>query len=923
MSNVYLALKRSVGIILLFFSHAVLAQPVINSFSPTSGPVGTSVTITGTGFNTLSDSNIVYFGAVRATLQSVSATSLTVTVPAGATYAPITVTSNRLTAYSRLAFTVTFAYGHTPFDSTAFTRQADLTGLGNPRNIAIADFNRDGRADLMVTNQSSNVVSVYRNNGTPGGPVKLVLYRNIPQGSQPFGIATGDLNGDGRLDAAVTSFGSNTVTVYTNKSINDTIRFDTTTYVCGSNSVGVAIADVDGDGKPDLVTTSSNSGLISVFRNTTTGFAVTFAAKVDFSTFDRADEVAIGDLDNDGKPEVVTANFLGTISVWKNLSSPGSISLSKTNYTAGSYPGNIAIADLNGDGKPDIVFSHYGSHFLSVYRNISTAGSISLDVRKDFTTGPQSRGISIGDLNGDGKADVAVVSDSIYVLTLLQNASSGDSILLNNRYDFSLGAGPTGVAIGDLNNDGKPDITATNSYSKVSIFRNTQTGPVPVITSFTPTSAHKGTGVTIFGSHFTGATAVSFGGVLADSIVFVTDTAIRAIVDTGATGNVSVTTPYGTATKPGFTFIRDTIPDTTAAPVITSFTPTSGSKGTKVFILGSKFTNANAVSFGGVPADSITFKNDTLIIAIVDTGATGNVSVTTPYGTATKSGFTFIKDTIPDTTAAPVITSFTPTSGRKGTKVFILGSKFTNANAVSFGGIPADSITFKNDTLIIAIVDTGATGNVSVTTPLGTASKAGFTFIKDSTSIPDTTTVPVITNFTPTFGQKGTVVTIFGKHLTGVNQVQFGGIPADSIWHYSDTVIKARVDTGGTGAVCVFAPTGSACKAGFTFVGDSTITDTLFVNTRAGINNNTTLTTAKAFRMYPNPASHYVVWQQPATDHRTSLQLIDISGRIVRKMVVASNATQTTVQVGELHAGVYKLVWSDGNKKLTHTLLIQ
>src|SRR5689334_20424067 len=123
MRNVYLTLKRSVGVILLFISQAIFAQPVINSFSPTSGPVGTTVTITGTGFNFWADSNIVYFGAVRATLQSVSANSLTVTVPAGATYAPITVTSNRLTAYSKLAFTVTFAYGHSPLDSSAFARQ--------------------------------------------------------------------------------------------------------------------------------------------------------------------------------------------------------------------------------------------------------------------------------------------------------------------------------------------------------------------------------------------------------------------------------------------------------------------------------------------------------------------------------------------------------------------------------------------------------------------------------------------------------------------------------------------------------------------------------------------------------------------------------------------------------------------------------
>jgi hypothetical protein len=1177
MSNVYLALKRSVGLVLLLFYQAAFTQPVINSFSPTSGPVGTIVTITGTGFNPMADSNIVYFGSVRATVQTASANSITVAVPAGAKYAPITVTTNGLTAYSRLSFDVTFANGDTPFDTTSFAPQEALTGLGNPRNVVCADFDRDGKSDIFVTNQSLNTGTIYRNISASGAAIYFATPKNIALGNSPFCIATGDLNGDGLLDVAVTNMGAGqaaTVSVLRNTSSLYNIQFTTTSYSTGDGTIGVAIADVDADGKPDLVTTSSNSGIISVFRNTTPWFgSITFAPKVDFSTFDRADEVAIGDLDHDGKPELVTANFLGSISVWQNLSSPGNIVLNKINYPAGSNPTGIAIADMNGDGKSDIVLSHYGSAYLSVFRNRSTTGSISFDTKRDFTTDKESRGISIGDLNGDGKPDVAVVSDSSDVLTLLQNASVGDTIILNNRYDIPVGAGPTGVAIGDLNGDGKVDIAATNSYSSVSIFRNLQNDPLPVITSFTPTSAKRGDTVSIFGSGFTGATTVRFGGIWAQ-IVNSSDTAIRAIVDTGATGNVSVTTPFGTAYKAGFTFISDTtsLPDTTA-PVITSFTPTSGKKGTVVTIFGShltgvfavrfggvladsirvvsdtvmqavvdtgatgnvtifkglrsatkagftfikdttsipdtttpaiswfyptsgrkgtfvtihgsNFRSANAVRFGGVLADSIYYKNDTVIVVTVDTGATGNVSVATLYGTASKPGFTFIRDSIPDTTA-PAIKSFVPTSARKGAFITILGTGFRRASAVQFGGVRADSVLFKNDTVIIAVVGNGATGNVSVTNPYGTGSKAGFTFISDTTApvitsftptsapkgadvviygsnfagvtavrfggvradtilyvtntmirarvgtgasgsvtvttphgiaakpgftfIPDTTapvitsftptsaqkgadvviygssfagvtavrfggvladtilyvtntmirarvgtgasgsvtvttpygiaskpgftfigdttnipdtTAPVITSFTPTSGQQGTFVYIIGKYFTGTTQVQFGGVPSDSVVVLSDTVIQAMVDTGATGNVCVFTPFGFACKSGFTFIADTTITDTLIVNARTGINNGNAITVAKPFTLYPNPASQYVIWQQPVTNHSTRLQLIDITGRVVRNMVVGSNVSQTTIQIGGLHTGVYKLVWSDGKKKLTRTLLVQ
>jgi hypothetical protein len=359
----------------------------------------------------------------------------------------------------------------------------------------------------------------------------------------------------------------------------------------------------------------------------------------------------------------------------------------------------------------------------------------------------------------------------------------------------------------------------------------------------------------------------------------------------------------------------------TTAPAISTFSPAFGQKGTFVTILGSNFVSATAVRFGGVLADSIVFKNDTIIVAIVDTGATGNVSVTTPFGTASKPGFTFIRDTIPDTTAAPIIRTFTPTSGRKGTTVGIFGSNFRWVSAVRFGGVLADSIVFKNDTVIVAIVGTGATGNVSVTTPFGTGSKPGFTFIRDT--IPDTTAAPIITNFTPTSGQQGTIVTIFGKRLTNASAVRFGGVLADTVLFKRDTVIIVRVGVGATGNVSVTTPNGTASKPGFVFIGDSTIGDTSFVYTLSGAENGRVATSPKSFALYPNPASTYVIWQHPVTDYATRLQVIDISGRVVQQVVVGQAVSQTTVNVSGLHTGVYKLVWMDGKKKMTRTLLIK
>jgi hypothetical protein len=449
----------------------------------------------------------------------------------------------------------------------------------------------------------------------------------------------------------------------------------------------------------------------------------------------------------------------------------------------------------------------------------------------------------------------------------------------------------------------------------------------PRVISFTPTSGKKGTVVTIFGAHFTGAFAARFGGVFADSIIIYSDTIIKAIVGNGATGSVSVITPNGIASKAGFTFIRDTVPvcDT---PRIISFFPTSGVKGIPVTIFGSHFTGATAVRFGGVLADSTIVLSDSTIGAIVGAGATGSVSVTTTCGTASKPGFTYIVDTaqIPDS-ARPHIYSFSPTSARQGTEVTIIGNNLRYANAVLFGGVNAGSYIVYGDTVIKARVGAGASGNVVVNTLYsGLAFKGGFTYIPDSTSIPDTTIhdsiPPHIYSFIPTHAKQGDTVYIFGHYFHYATAVEFGGVPAYHFTVLSDTLISAVVGSGASGAVSVISSIGLSAKNGFTYIPDTTGTPDSLI-TRKGVDNATASTNAKSFALYPNPASGYVIWQQPAKDHITQLQIIDINGRIVKIITVGKSTVQTTIPVSGLPTGMYKLVWSDGKNKLTKSLLIK
>lgn len=236
--------------------------------------------------------------------------------------------------------------------------------------------------------------------------------------------------------------------------------------------------------------------------------------------------------------------------------------------------------------------------------------------------------------------------------------------------------------------------------------------PAPNIISVSPMKAPTGATVTIIGNNFNNVKFVKFGGTLS-SITVVSDTLISAVIGSGSSGFVIIKTPGGVDSLAGFVFIP--------APTITSFTPSSATVDQTVIIIGTNFTDATSVSFGGVAAKSFSVLTANTITAIIDNGNSGNVSVITPGGSASLSGFTFIPP-------PPSIKSFTPTYVSSGGTVTIKGKNFNGTNSVTFGGVVASSFTVINDTTINAIVGNGSTGNVSVTTPGGKDSLAGFIF---------------------------------------------------------------------------------------------------------------------------------------------------------------------------------------------------
>jgi hypothetical protein len=272
------------------------------------------------------------------------------------------------------------------------------------------------------------------------------------------------------------------------------------------------------------------------------------------------------------------------------------------------------------------------------------------------------------------------------------------------------------------------------SLSSPFFFKISGTTATPVIGSFSPASAASGATVTINGTNLTGATAVSFGGTAAAGFTVDSATQIRAVVGNGSTGAISITTSGGTTTSAStFTFLSNC--------TITGFSPTTGPSGTSVVINGTNFTGATAVSFGGTTAASFTVNSSTQITAVMGNGDTGNITVVTPGGTATSNAaFTLLYK--------PVITAFSPTTAGNGSSVVILGQYLNGATAVSIGGTAAKSFNVDSDYQITAIVGSGSSGSISVTTPGGTVSFAGFVFSTVSTTTTSSTNVTNTTTST-------------------------------------------------------------------------------------------------------------------------------------------------------------------------------
>jgi hypothetical protein len=437
-----------------------------------------------------------------------------------------------------------------------------------PDSVVVADVNGDGKPDLVVTNKCAGSNGTYcdQDFGPWDGSVGVLLGNgdgtfqpvvNFDSGGYyASSVAVADLNGDGKPDIVVANL---CLSYFCESQANPNLGVllgngdgtfqPVVTYSSGGYSdESVVLADVNGDGKPDIVVADNNngSGTVEVLLGNGDG---TFQPAVGYNSGGGASSVAVADVNGDGKPDIVVANNnngSGTVGVL--LGNGDGTFQPAVGYNSGGGASSVAIADVNGDGKPDLLVANGGIGVLLGNGDGTFQAVTTISTPLPTTPGQ----LVVADFNSDGKLDIA--------------SSAGNFLLLGNgdgsfQSPLLLGAGGLGIAIGDFNNDGSPDLVVGGATILLNRIPHPQQTTTSVTSSQNP--SNYGQAVT-----FTATVTAQYGGAPTGTVSFYDGTTNignsnlnNSGVATLTTSTLAVGTHSMTATYNGYAnFLPSTSP---------------------------------------------------------------------------------------------------------------------------------------------------------------------------------------------------------------------------------------------------------------------------------------------------------------------------------------------------------------------------